>query len=597
MTMSFENRNYAFAGAFVDELARCGLHNACICPGSRSSPLTISLARHPAIKAWVHLDERSASYFALGMAKALGEPVALVCTSGTAAPNFHPAVAEAHNSSIPLLVLTSDRPPELSDWGALQTIDQVRIYGSHAKWSVAMPMPEATAALLAFVRSTACRAFTTAIDLPAGPIHVNFPFREPLEPASVPADFPRGWEDTPTEAWHGRTDGRPFLSVPITERRPIPEDMEALAAHLASTEQGLIVCGPQLDSALAKAVTALASRLNYPILADPLSQVRCGTHDTALVIDSYDAILRDPDLSGSLGPKVVLRFGLLPSSGPVTQYLERHREARHVLVDGGGHWKDPSHITSDTVHVDPVLFCDSLSSLLQGERTTSTWASRWLKVAEASRSAMQRQLDELEEMFEGKVFSELARLLPEDATLFAGNSMPVRDMDTFFPSVAKPIKFLANRGASGIDGVVSSALGTSAATNGKLVLVIGDISFYHDMNGLLAAKAQGLDATIIVINNDGGGIFSFLPQAAYDDVFEPYFGTPHGLTFRASAELYGLGYCKADSWPQFREVVARSLESPGTSIIEVPSDRALNVSLHRRMWEAVSDAVQERVRE
>lgn len=210
---------------------------------------------------------------------------------------------------------------------------------------------------------------------------------------------------------------------------------------------------------------------------------------------------------------------------------------------------------------------------------------------------MQRQLDELEDMFEGKVFSELALLLPEDAILFAGNSMPVRDMDTFFPSVAKPIKFLANRGASGIDGVVSSALGTSAATKRKLVLVIGDLSFYHDMNGLLAAKAHGLDATIIVINNDGGGIFSFLPQAAYKDVFEPYFGTPHGLTFHASAELYGLGYCKAESWPQFRAAVARSLACPGTTIIEVPSDRALNVVLHRRIWGAVSDAVQERVRE
>ena len=595
--MSFENRNYAFAGAFVDELARCGLRNACICPGSRSSPLTISLARHPAIKAWVHLDERSTSYFALGMAKALGEPVALVCTSGTAAANFHPAVAEAHNSSIPLLVLTSDRPPEVWDWGALQTIDQVRIYGSHAKWSVDMPLPEATAALLAFVRSTACRAFTTAIEPPAGPIHINFPFREPLEPASVPADFPQEWEDTSTEAWHGRADGKPFLSVPIPERHPRPGDMDALAAHLASTEQGLIVCGPQLDSALAKAVTALASRLNYPILADPLSQVRCGTHDTALVIDSYDALLRNQDLSGSLGPEVVLRFGALPSSRPMTDYLERHREARQVLVDGGGLWKDPFHITSDIIHVDPVLFCDSLSSLLEGDRTISAWASRWLKLADASRSAMQRQLDELEEMFEGKVFSELALRLPEDAILFAGNSMPVRDMDTFFPSVAKPIKFLANRGASGIDGVVSAALGTSAATKRTLVLVIGDLSFYHDMNGLLAAKAHGLDATIIVINNDGGGIFSFLPQAAYEDVFEPYFGTPHGLTFHASAELYGLGYCKAESWPQFCTAVARSLASPGTSIIEVPSDRALNVTLHRQMWEAVSDAVQERVRE
>ncbi|MSQ21878.1 MAG: 2-succinyl-5-enolpyruvyl-6-hydroxy-3-cyclohexene-1-carboxylic-acid synthase [Dehalococcoidia bacterium] len=590
--MRFENRNYAFAGAFVEELARCGLRHVCICPGSRSSPLAISFARQPAIKTWVHLDERSASFFALGMARSLGEPVALVCSSGTASANFYPAIAEARNSLAPIIVLTADRPPEISDWGALQTIDQVGMYGTHAKWSVNMPPPEATRELMAFVRSTACRAFTTALEPSAGPVHVNFPFRDPLEPAVVPNDFPDTAEDMADEAWHGRADNGPYIRAVMSERQPVPENVERLAADLASTERGVIICGPQSDPELAASVSALAKRLSYPVLAEPLSQVRCGTHDRSMVVDCYDAFLRDSDLAAALAPEVVIRFGALPTTKTISQYLERHRAARHIMVDTGQSWNDPLHVTSDMLRLDPVLLCNGMVSSIEGGRTPGPWASRWRQVASATRAAMKKEIGGFQQMFEGKVFSELARFLPEDATLFAGNSMPVRDMDTFFPSGAKRIRFMTNRGASGIDGVVSTALGASAVGRGKLVLVIGDISFYHDMNGLLAAKAHGLDSTIIVINNDGGGIFSFLPQAAYEDVFETYFGTSHGLTFRATAELYNLGYRKVEEWRQFQEAVAESLNSSGTDIIEIPGDRALNVTLHRRVWAAVAASVQ-----
>ncbi len=589
--MRFESRNYAFASAFVEELARCGLRHVCICPGSRSSPLAISFARQPTIKTWVHLDERSASFFALGIARSLGEPVVLVCTSGTATANFYPAIIEARHSLVPVIVLTADRPPELSEWGALQTIDQVRMYGPHAKWSVNMPPPEATRELMAFVRSTACRAFTTALEPPLGPVHVNFPFRDPLEPVPVPDDFPDLAEETADEAWHGRADSGPYIRASLSEQRPVLDDVERLATDLASTERGVIVCGPQSDPELAGSVSALAKRLNYPILAEPLSQVRSGSHDRSMVVDCYDAFLRDSDLAAGLAPELVLRFGALPTTKTISHYLERHRAARHILVDTGQSWNDPLHVTSDMLRVDPVLLCNGIVSSIEGGRTPGPWASRWRQVATATRAAMDKEIGGFQQMFEGKVFSELARLLPEDATLFAGNSMPVRDVDTFFPSGAKRIRFMTNRGASGIDGVVSTALGASAVHRGRLVLVIGDISFYHDMNGLLAAKAYGLDATIIVINNDGGGIFSFLPQAAYEDVFEKYFGTSHGLTFRATAELYNLGYRKVEEWHQFREAVMESVSHSGTDIIEVPSDRALNVALHRRVWAAVASSV------
>ncbi|MBI2866447.1 MAG: 2-succinyl-5-enolpyruvyl-6-hydroxy-3-cyclohexene-1-carboxylic-acid synthase [Chloroflexi bacterium] len=589
----FENRNYAFAGAFVDELARRGLRHVCFCPGSRSSPLTISFARHPAaIKMWSHLDERSSAFFALGIARSLKEPVALVCSSGTAAANFFPAVVEAHFSLVPLLILTADRPPELHDWGALQTIDQTRMYGSHAKWSVDMPPPEATSDLMGYIRSMACRAFFTAASSPAGPVHVNFPFREPLEPVTVEGDLVDGLHNSQDECWGGRADGRPYVEVVAQQQRSPVRSVERIREVLTSAERGLIVCGPQTDPHLAEAVVSLAHRLDYPVLADVLSQVRCGPHDRSRVIDRCDAFLRDEDVAGSLAPEVVLRLGALPVSKPLAQYLERHRTARHILVGEDNVWADPFRLTSETVHVDAALFCTELAASLDGHRLPGRWSSRWRRVADASRAAMGEALGRLPGIFEGKVFTELAQHLPQDSLLFAGNSMSVRDMDSFFPSMERRVRFLCNRGASGIDGIVSTALGAGAVSQAPLVLVLGDISFYHDMNGLLAARAHGLSATIIVINNNGGGIFSFLPQSAYPDVFEPYFGTPHGLSFRAAADLYGLGYSRVEGWQQFNRVVSASVGSGGTTIIEVPTgDRTSNVDQHRQVWKAVSASV------
>ena len=584
--MSFENRNYAYSGAFVDELARCGLRHVCICPGSRSSPLTISLARHPKLKTWVHLDERSASFFALGMSKALGEPVGLVCTSGTASANFLPAVVEARYAEVPLLVLTSDRPPEMWEWRAPQTIDQTGIYGSHAKWSVNMVTPEVNPELLRYVRSLACRVYATAVATPAGPVHVNAPFREPLTPIGAPGDFPKGIEQAAPEAWQGRSDGRPFFQASSGEVSPDPTVLRRLAADLRNVEQGIILCGPSSTPDFPTRVTQLAARLGYPVLADPLSQVRAGRHDKSLVVANYDTFLKDPSVASSLEPYLVLRFGDLPLSRPLTIFLENAQSARQIVVRSAN-WSDPGHQASDIIHAEPSLVCQGLSRSLGEAKATTTWLKEWLRVESTVNAAVDAHMEELDELFEGKIFRELAELLPESGTIFAGNSMPVRDLDTFFPPTDKAVLCMGNRGANGIDGVVSTALGASTHGSGPLVLVLGDLSFYHDMNGLLAAKRYHLNATIIAINNDGGGIFSFLPQADYPDVFEEYFGTPHGLEFRSAAKLYGLPYTKVASWREFRAAVIQSLTSPKTAIIEVPGNRARNVELHRQLCTAV----------
>ncbi len=593
MTFSTGQSAYLYVGAIVDELARAGVQHACLCPGSRSAPLALVLAENPKMKLWMHLDERSAGFFALGMAKASRRPVVLLCTSGTAAANFLPAIVEAHYARVPLLVFTADRPPELRDTGAPQTIDQIKLYGSYTKWFVEMALPEVTPEMMRYARSVACRAVSQALAEPAGVVHLNFPFREPLVP--IPIEPPI--TDETREAYGGRADGRPFATVVPALRQADPHFIATLADELSKIERGLIIAGPQTDPEFPAAVARLSLALGYPILADPLSQVRCGRHPLDNIIDGYDAFLRDPATVERLAPEVILRFGAMPTSKPVLLYLQRYPHTRQILVDGGGGWPDAARLASDVIQADARLFCEALAGLFpqppsrdsegQGEGEESNWLNLWDKVNGLTIQTMQ-VVAPLGEMFEGRVFIDLVLCIPDDAICYVSSSMPVRDLDTFFPSMRSSIRFLSNRGANGIDGVVSSALGASAVSPGPLVLVIGDLAFYHDMNGLLAAKLHQLRATIILINNDGGGIFSFLPQAAHPQHFEQLFGTPHGLDFRPAAEMYGAAFHRPETWEEFRVAVKDGLDSNGLTIVEVRTNRESNVAMHRQVWKAVS---------
>jgi 2-succinyl-5-enolpyruvyl-6-hydroxy-3-cyclohexene-1-carboxylate synthase len=574
----------ASVGAFVDELVRSGVRHFCVCPGSRSTPLALTIARHPAAKLWMHLDERSAAFFGLGLAKTLREPVALVCTSGTAATNFMPAVVEAFCARIPLVVLTADRPHELRDVGAPQTIDQINLFGTHAKWFVDLAEPDAEPGMLRYVRTVAARAVALARRGPAGPVHINCPYREPLLP-----------DATAALAAEARAENRPYVAVSDGLRAPEPAAAGALASELRAMPHGLIICGPHNDPGPADAVTRLAGALGYPILADPLSGLRNGGHDRALVLDCYDAFLRDPGFVERFAPQVVLRFGAMPVSKPLLLFLQRHSRSRMIVVDGDGGWNEPTSLASDMIYAHTRLLCEAVlasidpSSAEQGP--ASKWASAWQSADRSARAAIAARFDASDELFEGRVFAELAALLPAGATLYAGNSMPIRDLDTFFFGSDRAIRLLANRGANGIDGVVSSALGAAAAGLGPTVLAIGDLSFYHDSNGLLAAMQHHLNLTIVLLNNDGGGIFSFLPQAGEPEHFETLFGTPHGLDFRPLAQMYGARYERVDGWPALRAAIQRGIESGGLHIVEVPTDRARNVTLHRELWQAVGAAL------
>ena len=587
-----ENATYACIGAFVDELVRSGMRHLCLCPGSRSAPLALSAARHGGLRVWPLVDERSAGFFALGMAKAQRRPVAVLSTSGTAAANFLPAVVEAHYGRVPLLVLTADRPREVRDFGASQTIDQVRLYGGHVKWFVDTAPPQGSDEMLRYFRTVACRAVATADANPAGPVHVNVPLREPLVPTPVPDEIPPSTQRW-AAAWDGRPDGHRYASVAQPPRSPDPDLVRRLAGDLSRHPRGLIVCGHQDDPGLAGPVCRLAEALGYPILADPLSQIRCGPHDHRLVIDGYDVMLRVHELIRRLAPQIILRLGGVPATRPLLTYLQTHREARHLIVDGEDGWTDPMHLAADVVHADPWTLCDAMAASAAEHRGARgpRWADQWTHLNTVARRAVREHLASIDEPFEGKVFSELAHLLPDHAVLYVGNSMPVRDLDAFFPAVPRAIRVLGNRGASGIDGLVSSALGVAAVTPGPVVLVLGDLSFYHDMNGLLAAKRHGLRATIVLLNNDGGGIFSFLPQAAYPEHFEALFGTPTGLDFRAAAALYGASFARADTWAAFSEEVRAGLGGEDLRIVEVTMGRDRNVSLHRAVWAAAASAL------
>ncbi|GCE17700.1 2-succinyl-5-enolpyruvyl-6-hydroxy-3-cyclohexene-1-carboxylic-acid synthase [Dictyobacter kobayashii] len=590
-----ENPTYAYVNAFIDELQRSAVHNIVICPGSRSTPLAMAIAAHPGLKTWMHVDERSAAFFALGLAKQSGQPVALVCTSGTAAANFLPAIAEAKLTHVPLLVLTADRPHELRETGAPQAIDQNRLYGTHVKWFVEVALPEATNEALRYIRTLADRAAALTRAVPAGPVHLNLPFREPLTPAPLPDHPLPPVERRDPILWQGRAENAPYVRVNDAPLGSIAdEDLEQIAAQARATAHGLIVVGPSFDPTLTTPLLQLARTLRYPILADPLSQLRGGSHDQSLIVSSYDAFLRLEDFTERFVPELVIRFGAMPVAKPFLLYLNRYADCPQIVVDAQGDWNEPTRLATHMIHARPAAFCEELTARLTPPPVRGDeWLQGWLQTDRTTRQTLQAAIEDFQAPFEGRVFTELAALLPEGSTLFAGNSMPIRDMDTFFWGGPQTISTIGNRGANGIDGVISSALGVSAGKQARTptVLVIGDLSFFHDLNGLLAARLHQLDLVIILINNDGGGIFSFLPQAAYPEHFEQLFGTPTGLEFQPVVQMYGGTYQRPADWSAFRQTFQQSIQTRGLHVIELRTERTSNVAMHRQLWQAVGSAL------
>jgi 2-succinyl-5-enolpyruvyl-6-hydroxy-3-cyclohexene-1-carboxylate synthase len=550
---------YLLLRAFCDELARCGMQHACTSPGSRCTPIVLSLVRESRLRCWSHLDERCAGFFALGAAKAARRPVAVTCTSGTAAANLAPAVIEAHRARVPLLILTADRPPELRDVGAGQTIDQVKLYGDAVKWFFEVGVHEATPERLRWIRTLACRAYWTALDGPPGPVHLNFPLREPLVlEAALPDDG------------SARAGDQPFVLV---EPQPAPAPARGPGPHPSG--RLLVVAGAGTPDP--EGLADYAARTGIPLLADPLSGARRGSAAVA----HYDLLLRSPGFTAARRPQFVFRVGDLPTSKPLRTWLAGLVDVPQIAVDPDHTWQDPDSVVGMRLH-SALPRPDELA-------VEPGWREAWTDPDAAAAAAVDRQLGGA--LSEPLVARRLGEMLDAQATLFVASSMPIRDVETFLPAGDDHPRVLSNRGANGIDGTASAAFGVAATTPSPTVLLIGDVALAHDIGGLLARKRLGLRLTIVLLNNDGGGIFHFLPVAGQRDAFEEHVATPHGLDFAQAAALYGCAYERPEDVAGLRPAVERSLSSPGVTIIEVRTDREQNLALHRRIAEAVQEVI------
>jgi len=580
------NPAHLFAAALVDELARAGVREVCVCPGSRSTALAIAAAQQPGLRCWSQIDERSAGFFALGAAKAARAPAALICTSGTAAANVHPAVIEAYHAHVPLIVFSADRPPELREWGAGQTIDQVRLYGTHVRWFAETAVPDADPQMLNYAREVGCRAVAEACGPPAGPVHLNLPFRDPLAPTSAAVE-----PETP--ATH-RGD-QIYTRVCRGVRTPQLEDVERLVELAMTCERGVIACGPMdAEPELCAAVAELATALSWPIFADPISQLRSGAHNPgAPVLGNADLFLRDERVAGTLDPQLVLRFGATPTSKSQRLWLEGRRPEHLILVEPEAAWNDPSHLASEILQVDPLALCAALNRRVSRSRGESPWLQSVLRAEHCTAEVVENCIADESELFEPRAIRELAESLPDSAILYVSNSMPVRDLDAFLPVSNRPLRVLANRGANGIDGMLSSALGAAASQSQPVVLLTGDLALLHDVGALQTARRHSLNLCVVVFDNDGGGIFSYLPVADRVDpeVFETHFRTPHGANLGDIVAGFGAGFERASSWEHFRASFKSALATPGISVVEIPVDRDRSVAHHREIDRRVSEAL------
>jgi 2-succinyl-5-enolpyruvyl-6-hydroxy-3-cyclohexene-1-carboxylate synthase len=558
------NAGHAFALVLVDELVRHGVSDAVLAPGSRSTPIALALAGDARIRVHVRIDERSAAYVAVGIARTSGRPVPVLCTSGTAAAHFHGAVLEADQSRVPLLLLTADRPPELRGVGANQTVDQVGLYGAATRWSVDVGVPEARADSVRYWRSLTSRAVAVATGRsggPAGPVHLNVPLREPLTPDDDGVGF--RW---PLD---GRAEGAPWTAT-APAGGELPAELRGL---LEGSDRGVVVAGDGLRSDDVGGVLRFAADSGWPLIAEPHSGARAGP-----ALRAVDALLTDGRFVTSHLPDLVVVAGRAGLTRPLLGWLAGQR---HVVVDRDGAWADPTRSATAVFRTPPAALGGVVA------KAEPEWAQAWRVASEAAGRAIDEILDR-SGVTEPRIARDVAALVPGGGALVVASSMPIRDLDlTMRPR--GDLRVIANRGVSGIDGFVSTAVGVALTHDRPVVALAGDLSLLHDVNGLLADPHP--DLTLVVVNNDGGGIFSLLPQAAADDTatFERLFGTPHGVDLGEVAAAYGVGHRLAETADDLAAAV--TARPSGIHIVEVRTERSANAELHRRLREAAAAAL------
>jgi 2-succinyl-5-enolpyruvyl-6-hydroxy-3-cyclohexene-1-carboxylate synthase len=563
------NPSTVLATVLVDELVRQGVAHAVLSPGSRSAPLALALHTDDRIRLHVRIDERSAAFFALGLAKASGAPVVVACTSGTAAANLHPAIVEADLAGVPLLVLTADRPPELRGTGANQTIDQLGLYGGAVRWFCEAGAPDEVPGIQMYWRSLASRGVAEArggAGHPPGPVHVNLAFREPLVSSG---DDKQVSGDHPT-ARH-RRQGQPWTRVVPADPAPAEEVVTGLVDEVAATPRGLLVVGD--TTADPDPLLAFARAAAWPVLAEPQSGARAGDE----AITTYDLLLSDPSFAQAHRPDLVITVGKTGLSKALLAHLGP--DVVQILLDPYGGWLDPRRALSRIIAASPSRLAAALTARLP-RRDDRAWLDGWRSAEQRVRTALDEALDAEHVPSEPRTARDLAALVPDGSVLTVASSMPVRDLNSFM-AARGGLRVLGNRGASGIDGFCSTALGIAAAWNGPAFALAGDLSLLHDQNGLLPVPGGLPDLVLVVLNNDGGGIFNFL--YAGHRAFESVFATPHGVDLARLAAGLGVGHARLERAADLGKALAAGRAAGGVQLIEVRTDRNANMALHQRL--------------
>ncbi|TSI03029.1 2-succinyl-5-enolpyruvyl-6-hydroxy-3-cyclohexene-1-carboxylic-acid synthase [Lysinibacillus sp. BW-2-10] len=557
--------NYVYK--VVASLMQNGVQDIVISPGSRSTPLAYAFASTKNLNIYRQVDERSAAFFALGIAKAKGQPVVLLCTSGTAAANYYPAIVEAKYARVPLIVITADRPHELREVGAPQAINQINLYGEHVKWSAEFPIPDEAKQTLPYIERHVARGVSIAKTAPYGPVHFNVPFREPLL-----IDFS---SELPNQT---------FNSAFVGDIAPSKEAIQLLSSVISETEKGFVIIGELALGTDLQYMWSFVRKLQWPILVESLSNMRTNIPEDCqqYIISTYDALLKNQSFKNNVVPDTVIRFGAQPVSKFLSIFLTETMPKNFIVVDEDPMFRDSTAVSTHFIHSSVG---DWLNDLQFNNSLDNNYLYEWRKAEEIATKHIKEYVQY--ETDEGAVVRKLLENLPTQSDIFVSSSMPIRDIDTFLTPTEKDIQIFANRGANGIDGVMSTALGFSQGRpNRQMYLLIGDLAFLHDVNALIATRYQQCNITVIVLNNDGGGIFSYLSQSSVEQYYEELFGTPTALQFKDVANMYDMEYIQIDSYNELNIFFDKENEKP-LRLVEIITDRQQNVKAHRTLWQKI----------
>lgn len=583
------NRNCLWSETFVNSLSSLGVKNVCISPGSRNTPLTFAFVNNKKFKSYLHIDERSSAFFALGIAKEKNEPVALVCTSGTATAEFYPAIIEAYKQRTPLIVCTADRPAELLMLGANQTIFQNDIYKNHIRFFADAGLPDLSKNGLKEISELAFTAFWKSSVQDKGPVHINFPFKKPFEPKAFTDEVDQKIYDLskPNISYKLNT----FYNKEVEKEKWFNE----IYGKIKTNGNGIIITGPgNFNETFYEECHKLSEMLGYPIIADAASGFRFGAHNKKNVISAFDALFRSKKFTAEHYPEVIIHFGRTVTSKYLEEFLSVCSAPRYMINEYGD-WFDPSNKSIGAFVCRPEVFCSKIIKMLENgghKNIESQWLNNFIDADKHAGELKERIIGKSPFTSESRLINELLELLPKNSNLMVSNSMPIRDLDNFSSVTKKKINLFFNRGASGIDGIISTALGIAAASKKPTILLTGDLAFYYDMTSLLSAKRYNLPLIIVLINNNGGGIFEILPVSNYGKVFKEYFVASHNLEFAPFVKGFGGNYYNIKSITSFKKNFKKALSEKSFTVLELKTDAVKSLAARRKYWDSVTELLE-----